>query len=92
MMKEVINNVDARYVVVSFSDEGYISKEAMIEVLSDRGHVRVAEKDYKRYVGAQIGIHSTDGRKVGEVSHLSNKEYIFIVSENADDLAQVPYA
>lgn len=91
MMEEVVNNIDARYLVVSFSDEGYISRNDMVAILSNRGRVHVAEKDYKRYVGAQIGIHSTDGRKVGEVSHLSNKEYIFVVAENPDDLSQVPH-
>ena len=91
MMKEVINNLDARYLVVSFSDEGYISRDEMVEVLSARGHVCVKTKDYKRYVGAQIGIHSTDGRKVGSVSHLSNKEYIFVVAENQADLTRVPH-
>jgi adenine-specific DNA-methyltransferase len=90
-MASVIKNLDARYLVVSFSDEGYISRDEMVKVLSERGHVHVINKDYKRYVGAQIGIHSTDGRKVGSVSHLSNTEYIFIVAKEKADLERVKH-
>jgi adenine-specific DNA-methyltransferase len=34
--------------------------------------------DSARYVGARIGIFDPSGRKVGRVSHLSNKELIVI--------------
>jgi adenine-specific DNA-methyltransferase len=37
------------------------------------------ETDYKRNVGAQIGIHDWSWRKVGRVSHLRNEEYLFVV-------------
>jgi adenine-specific DNA-methyltransferase len=36
--------------------------------------------DYKRYVGAQIGIYNPRGEKVGRVSHLRNKELLYIVT------------
>ena len=82
-MTEIINNLDVRHLVISFNNEGYISKDAMIEILSERGQVTVVENDFKRYVGAQIGIHSPNGEKVGEVSHVRNKEYLFVVSSDA---------
>ena len=44
------------------------------------------EIDFKRFVGAQIGIHNPSGKKVGEVSHLRNKEYIYVVSKDSTDL------
>ena len=37
--------------------------------------------DYKRYVGAQIGIHDKAGNKVGKVSHLKNLEYLFVAAK-----------
>ena len=80
-MKEIINELDVDHIVVSFSNEGYISKEEMIDILSARGEVRVIESDYTRYIGAQIGIHNQQGVEVGQVSHTKNKEYIFTVSE-----------
>ena len=47
--------------------------------LNDKHYViGVSSYDYDRYVGAQIGIHDLEGNKVGEVSHLKNKEHIFI--------------
>jgi adenine-specific DNA-methyltransferase len=49
------------------------------------------ENDYKRYVGAQIGIYNLDGEIVGTVSHLFNKEFIFIASKEdvSDTFASV---
>ena len=79
-LRQVIDRLDVKHIIVSFSDEGYISKDEMIELLSARGDVRVIAKDYKRYVGAQIGIYSPSGDQVGEVSHLKNTEYLFVVS------------
>lgn len=78
----LVNTLDVKKIVVSFNDEGFISKEEMEKMLSVRGSVITISKDYKRYVGAQIGIHSPDGKKVGEVSHLKNKEFIFVVECN----------
>ena len=80
-MKELLSLLDVRHLVVSFSDEGYLSKEDLVELLQDRGAVRVLETNYKRYVGAQIGVHNPEGKKVGEVSHLRNREYLFVVSD-----------
>ena len=33
---------------------------------------------------AQIGIYSPNGKKVGRVSHLRNKEYLFVVSDRRE--------
>lgn len=77
-MLNVIQSVKARHIVVSFNNEGYISRDEMIDMLQTRGSVEVATYDYDRYVGAKIGIHDLEGNKVGSVSHLKNKEYIFV--------------
>jgi adenine-specific DNA-methyltransferase len=42
--------------------------------------VTTTENDFKRYVGAQIGIYNPQGRKVGTVSHLRNTEYLYVVT------------
>ena len=78
-LRTVVLELDVDDLVVSFSDEGYISREQMIEILSVRGEVIVLEKDHKRYVGAQIGIYNPGGVKVGKVARLRNKELLFIV-------------
>jgi len=79
-MREVIGRANCRYLVVSFNNEGYIDRATMEELLRERGHVTVIERDFRRYVGAQIGIHNPQGQRVGTVSHLRNKEYLYLVT------------
>jgi adenine-specific DNA-methyltransferase len=78
----VLRDVRCRYKVVSFNDEGYISRQDMEAMLQAHGDVHVIERDYKRYVGAQIGIHSPSGERVGRVGHLRNKELLYVVAPN----------
>lgn len=82
-MRSIVQSLDVKHLVVSFNNEGYISKEDMIAILESRGQVSVVEKDFKRYIGATIGIHSPQGERVGAVSHVRNKEYLFVVSQDA---------
>ncbi len=85
-MKEVIDSLQSPYLVVSFNNEGFITQEEMETLLGNKGHLQTITCDYKRYVGAQIGIHNQKGKRVGEVSHLRNKEFIFVVSPEAINL------
>jgi adenine-specific DNA-methyltransferase len=78
-LAEVLGALRARWLVVSFSDEGYLGRPDLERMLAERGHVAVVEVDFKRYVGAQIGIYNPRGQKVGRVSHLRNREYLFLV-------------
>lgn len=83
-MRSVIDALRAKYVVVSFNNEGYLDRGELEGMLGKRGYVRTVPIDHKRYVGAQIGIHNLKGEKVGKVSHLRNKELLYIVGENVD--------
>ncbi len=83
-LAEVLDAIDARWVLLSFSNEGYISRDRMLEMLGKRGRVNVLEFPYERYVGAKIGIYDPQGRKVGTVGHLANVEYLFVVELAAD--------
>jgi adenine-specific DNA-methyltransferase len=82
--RELLSSVRAKGMIISFSDEGYINREEMEELVAGlydgNANVVTLSHDYKRYVGAQIGIHNPQGEKVGSVSHLKNKEFIFVVS------------
>ena len=80
-LRDVFEALRCKHLLVSFSNEGHVARDEMIELLSNKGHVGVVAVDFKRYVGAQIGIHNLNGEKVGRVSHLRNKEYLFVVSE-----------
>jgi len=75
----LISQIQAPVLIVSFSNEAFISREEVSGLLSRRGSVMVLDHDYKRYVGAQIGIYDPQGRKVGKVSHVRNTEHLFIV-------------
>jgi adenine-specific DNA-methyltransferase len=78
-LAQLIASLDAKLLLVSFNNEGYVTREQMEALLATRGRVTVLSHDYKRYVGAQIGIYNPSGEKVGEVSHLRNLEYLYVV-------------
>lgn len=80
-LEELIRGVRARHLVVSFSNEGCITRDELVALLSARGRVHVVGYDHKRHVGAQIGIHGPHGRKVGSISHLRNTEHLFVVTD-----------
>jgi adenine-specific DNA-methyltransferase len=74
----VIARVPAGVVIVSGSDEGWVGVEAVADMAAGRGSVVVLAFDSKRYVGAQIGIHSPSGKKVGRVGRTRNLEYLVV--------------
>ena len=82
---DLLGAIRAPVIVVSFSNEGWLdrtSMEAMLgRLFGGRAHVATVAVDYRRYVGAQIGIHNPRGEKVGTVSHLRNTEYLFVAAD-----------
>jgi adenine-specific DNA-methyltransferase len=78
----LVRAVRARTLIVSFSDEGYLDRSTLEEILKTRGEVGAVAIDYKRYVGAQIGIYSPAGKKVGKVGHLRNREFLFVAGSS----------
>lgn len=78
-LKDVIREVQAKLLVVSFNNEGFIDRPTMEALLSTRGEVLVWEHAFRRYIGSQIGIHNPKGERVGGVSHTQNKEYLYVV-------------
>jgi len=78
-----VAGVRAEVVVLSYNDESWVSLDDLVAMCAERGHVRVLAFDSKRYVGAQIGIHSPTGAKVGQVSHLRNVEYVLVAGPKA---------
>ncbi len=81
-LEQVVASLRVSHLLVSFSNEGYISREEMETLLRRHGEVRVIAVDSKRYVGAQIGIYNPQGKKVGRVGHLRNTEYLYLVSRD----------
>lgn len=79
-LRSLIARAKADVLVVSYNDEAWVTPDEMVSALRDAGYadIRVAGFDSKRYVGAQIGIHSPSGEKVGAVKRLRNTEYVFV--------------
>ena len=80
-LRSVVERIRAPNLIVSFNDEGYLSRAELVEMLSSRGHVQVIEVAHPRYVGARIGIHNPKGEKVGQVGRLRNVEQLFVVTD-----------
>lgn len=77
--KEVIDNLSAKKALISFNNEGYLSKNEIMDILSSKfNKIEVIEIEHPRYVGAKIGIHNNFGEKVGKISHVTNKELLFL--------------
>jgi adenine-specific DNA-methyltransferase len=83
---QLVAAVRAPVLLASFSDEGFLPRAELETLLAARGPVRVLATDYKRYVGAQIGIYDPQGRKVGTPGRRRNTEYLFLVAPPSVEL------
>jgi adenine-specific DNA-methyltransferase len=81
---QVIADVRARVLVLSYNDESWITLDELRDLCAVRGHVEVLSFDSPRYVGAKLGIHDPAGNKVGTVSHTRNRELVLVAGERAD--------
>lgn len=83
-LRTLLQAVRAPTLIISFSNEGFITRAAMEELLTSLfpgpDRIAVIENAYRRYVGARIGIYNPQGEKVGRIGHLTNKEYLYVVS------------
>jgi len=88
---DVVERAAARapLVIVSFNDEGFQTRSELESLLRKYGDLYVLRKDFKRYVGAKIGIHNPAGERVGEISHLRNEEHIYILATTGTDQSDI---
>jgi adenine-specific DNA-methyltransferase len=84
-LASVVSAVDCELVVLSYNDESWLELEELEAMCAASGRREVATLafDSARYVGARIGIFDPSGRKVGRVSHLSNRELLVIAGDPA---------
>ena len=80
-LEDVVRSVRAKLVVLSYNDESWIPRARLEQTMAVHGHVVTLEFDSKRYVGAQIGIYNPKGKRVGQISHLRNTEYVVLAGE-----------
>ena len=70
-MKALIEATSAKFLLVSFNSEGFISAEEMTDLLNAVGPVKVFETDYNTFRGSR----NLKERNI----HL--KEYLFLVEK-----------
>lgn len=70
-MKDLCTTLKAKYLLISFSNDGFISKEEMLGILEGIGEVRVFDKDYNTFRGSR----NLNGRDI----HV--KEYLYLVKK-----------
>jgi len=83
-LAQVVGDVRAAVLVLSYNDESWIDREALIEMCRVRGHVEVMAFPSNRYVGARIGIHNPAGQRVGTVGRLRNLEYLVVAGDQSE--------
>jgi adenine-specific DNA-methyltransferase len=65
---DLVNRIDARYLVVSYSSDGIVPLEELAEILSGYGELRVRAIDYTTYRGGKQSISR----------NTSNAEFVFV--------------
>ena len=73
-LEELCHNINATYVLISFSSDGFISFEEMNEMLSELGDVRVFEKKYNTY-RASRNLNNRD---------IHIKEYLYLLKKKGE--------
>jgi adenine-specific DNA-methyltransferase len=79
--RALVGAVRARWLLVSFNDEGYLSPDAVRGILAARGTVRGIAVQNPRYIGHRIGIYNPRGEKVGTPGPSHNHEHLFVVED-----------
>lgn len=86
-LRGVIDRVQARWLVVSFNDEGHVALDALRAMLAVRGEVRERAIEQPRHVGHRIGVYNPKGERVGTPGASRNREHMFVVRCEAAPVA-----
>jgi adenine-specific DNA-methyltransferase len=72
---KLFDRLPVKHLVISYSNESYVSKEEMFEIFSKYKNVELKEFSYKRNVMAKIGAGANDN------AIMDNIEYIFYATK-----------
>lgn len=70
-MFDLCKKLKAKYLLISFSSDGFISKEEMVDMLSSLGEVEVFDKEYNTFRGCR-NLNNRD---------IHVKEYLYLVKK-----------
>jgi adenine-specific DNA-methyltransferase len=87
-LRDLVEHAATPWLVVSCSDEGFHDLGDVRALLAEAGYVAETAVDNPRYVGARIGIHNPRGERVGAVSHVRNRELLFVVGPDRELVAR----
>ena len=73
-MTDLCKKVKAKYLLISFSSDGFISREEMIKMLSTLGNVKVFDKEYNTFRGCR-NLNRRD---------IHVKEYLYLVKKEGE--------
>lgn len=83
---DLLDAVDARWLLLSLNVEGHLAVEAVVAALAQRwGEVAGVPVRHPRYVGARIGIHDPAGRRVGTPGAQHTTEWLLLAGASAAD-------
>lgn len=74
VFNELISNLDSKYVIVSYNNEGFMSKDNIIEILSRYGSLVVKDIDYITFRGSR-NLNNRSNHTI---------EYLFILKKGID--------
>ncbi|HLG67257.1 MAG TPA: DNA adenine methylase [Acidimicrobiales bacterium] len=77
-LAQVVGSLNCTVLVLSYNDESWITPEELTAMCDRFESVATLGFESARYVGARIGIFNPAGRKVGRVSHLTNRELVVV--------------
>ncbi len=79
----VINNLECKTLLLSYNNESWLSRDELIDLAGQKGHVEILDFDFKRYVGSQIGMYNKAGEKVGSRGHSRNIEHLVVAGDKS---------
>jgi len=82
-LTELVKNVQAETIVLSYNNESWLNREQLIELCESKGEVRVLDVSFRRYIGGQIGVYNRAGERVGQPGAKRNTEHIVIAGPRA---------
>jgi adenine-specific DNA-methyltransferase len=77
-MAALVEGLRAEVLVISGSDEGWITVEDLADMASGRGSVEILAFDSRRYIGSQIGVFDPSGKRVGQAGRPRNTEFVVV--------------
>lgn len=77
-LAQVVADLQCETLILSYNNESWLSRAELAAICEPKGRVEILDFDFKRYVGAQIGVYNRSGEKVGEPGQARNIEHVVV--------------